>query len=124
MNMLDFPPLDLEIPTVAIFFISWYEPVSYGKIKLRSSFAFMIFENPERREKMNFEDIEEIIDFAERCLDTLAIKEQKKYLFEQYEGNIPGITNHMPNLLQKTMWSAQETKWSLTSGVHQSKPIS
>ena len=58
-----------------------------------------------------FDTAEEIIDFAERCLDTLAIKEQKNYLFEQYEGNIPGITNHMPSLLQKTMCKTGRFYW-------------
>ena len=32
-----------------------------------------------------FDTAEEIIDFAERCLDTLAIKEQKKYLHKVLE---------------------------------------
>jgi len=46
---------------------------------------------------------EQIIQFAQQCLDVLAIKKEKGYLFKQYDGQHPELYNHFPNLKEKTM---------------------
>lgn len=46
---------------------------------------------------------EQIIQFAQQCLDVLAIKKEKGYLFKQYEDKHPELLNHFPNLKERTM---------------------
>ena len=69
-----------------------------------------------RREKTGgftiyFDSEEQIIDFAERCLDTLAVKKEKGYLFKQYDGGHPDMHNHFPNLLERTMCETGRYYW-------------
>lgn len=44
---------------------------------------------------------EQIIQFAEQCLDVLAVKKERGYLFKHYNGKHPELLNHFPSLKQK-----------------------
>ena len=54
---------------------------------------------------------EQIIQFAQQCLDVLAIKKEKGYLFKQYDGKHPELLNHFPNLKEKTMCESGLYYW-------------
>jgi len=58
-----------------------------------------------------FDDEQQVIEFAQKCLDTMAIKKEREYLFKQYDGTHPDVYNHFPNMLDRTMCETGRYYW-------------
>lgn len=58
-----------------------------------------------------FDDEQQVIDFAQKCLDTMAIKKEKGYLYKVYDGKHPDIYNHFPNMLDRTKCETGRYYW-------------